>query len=278
MPSKNFPHPVLDPTSTDYPNCAFQFGARMYTTPNHYRFAVQFDLGSETLQSAIDNGNARYAVQVDCRWTSFRRVFKFAQSEGNIEIAENVMRGSVYLSPYILAEDGFVLESSEFNDLFKDMSFPLRRSYVLAWDNPREFFAEKAIDDLKNINSILQIVRSTKVQKPVEYNLNSEKIEIHLGQDDFEVYSSYKTNPLYQHSLMCMLALPALAFALTEHLRPDRDSNTFRWGRVLDRRIADLQLPPDADKDPWELAQTILDLPISRALQSIKIAQDRLDL
>jgi hypothetical protein len=277
MSNKSFPHPVLDPANSDYPNCGIQFRATMASTPITYRFEGQFDLGSDTLQSAIDAGNARYAIQLDCRWTSFRRVYKFDKPECVIEIPESALRGSVFLSPYILAEQNFTLSSDEFNELFRDLSFPLRRSYVLAWDHPQEFYAEKTLDDLKNINSILQVVRSAKVNTPIEYDLTRDKIEIHLPQEDFETYSLFKSNPGHQSSLMCMLALPALACALSEHLRPDREQSTLRWSRVLDRRIADLKLPTDSDKDPWFLAQRILDLPISRALKSIKTYQEGLD-
>jgi len=277
MSNKSFPHPVLDPTSSDYPNCGIQFRAGMVPSPIAYRFECQFDLGSETLQSAIDSGNARYAVQVDCRWTSFRRVYKSEKAAFEFELPENALRGSVFLSPYILAEQNFTLSSEEFNSLFKELSFPLRKSYVLAWDYPQEFYAEKTLDDLKNINAILQIVRSSKANGAVEYDLTQDKIVIWLPQDDFDSYSMLKSNPGYQTSLMCMLALPALACALADHLRPDREPSSLRWGRVLDRRIADLRLPIDSDKDPWDVAQKILDFPLSRALNSIKTYLHGLD-
>jgi hypothetical protein len=274
MSDKNFPHPVLDPTAEDYPSCAIQFRATMFSSPTAYRFSVAFDMGSDTLASEIQSGNASYAVQVDCRWTSFRKVYKFSTAETMIEIPENQLRDGVQLRPYVLANRDFTLASKEFDALFSAMSFPIRRGYVLAWDNPHEFFAEKSLDDLKNISSILQIVRSQKANVPVEYNLNSDKIEISLSEADFEAYSNYKKFPAYRNSFMCMLALPAVATALTDYLEAGTDKIAFRWVRVLKRRIEDLNLPPEADKDPWELAQKILDLPITRAIQSIKTFEE----
>ena len=270
MSNRSFPHPVLDPSAADYPNCGIQFRANLVTTPLVYRFECQFDLGSDTLQAAIDGGNARYAVQVDCRWTSLRRVYKSDNATLTFELPESTLRGSVFLSPYILAEQNFTLTSDEFNELFKELSFALRKSYVLAWDYPQEFYAEKTLDDLKNINAILQIARSSKTSGPTEYDLTKDKIVIWLPQEDFEIYSMLKINAGYQTSLMCMLALPALACALTDHLRPEREPGTLRWGRVLDKRLADLKLSADSDRDPWDLAHKILDFPVSRALKSIK--------
>jgi hypothetical protein len=272
MVKKSFPHPVLDPTAEDYPNCAIQFRAKMFSSPISYKFDVGLDLGSETLQSAIEAGNATYAVQVDCRWTSFRKVYKFPTFQTTIEIPENQLRDSVQVHPYILADREFTLKSEhEFHALFSAMSFPMRRGYVLAWDNPHEFFAEKTLDDLKNINAVMEVLRSKKVGVPVEYGLTGDKIEIFLPEADFEAYSSWKTNAAYRNSFMCMLALPAVAFALTDFLSaPESEKLSNRWGRVLQRRIADLKLPPDHDKDPLDLAQRILDLPITRAIQGIK--------
>lgn len=267
MASRSFPHPVLDPVASDYPNCGIQFRAMMYSSPSAYRFDVGVDLGSETLQAEIDSGNAAYAVQVDCRWTSFREVFQFTGTDHRIEIPEGRLRGSVWLRPYVVAKKAFNLSSDEFDALFKGMSFPLRRGYVLAWDNPLEFDAAKSLDDLKNINSVLQIVRSQKEGVPIEYGLTGEKIEIHLPKADYEAFSLYKNHPAFRHSLMCMLALPAIACAIQTHL--DDTSLQTRWSRVIERRIEEYRATGNVDVDPWKLAQLMLDLPISRAMQAM---------
>lgn len=267
MTGRSFPHPVLDPVSTDYPNCGIQFRAIMCSSPSAYRFDVGFDLGSETLQAQIDSGNAAFAVQVDCRWTSFREIYRFQKADRSIEIPEGKLRGSVWLRPYIVAEKEFMLSSAEFDLLFKDMSFPLRRGYVLGWDNPLEFDAAKSLDDLKNLNSVIQIVRTHKENVPIEYGLTGEKIEIYLPKADYEAFSLYKNHPAYRHSLMCMLAMPAIACAVQAYL--DDSSLQTRWSRVIERRIEECRAAGNNEDDPWKLAQLMLDLPISRAMQSI---------
>jgi hypothetical protein len=267
MASRSFPHPVLDPSATDYPNCGIQFRADMYSSPSAYRFEVSADLGSETLQAEIESGNAIFAVQVDCRWTCFREVYRFTSPGVSIEIPEGRLRGSVWLRPYIVAQREFTLASEEFDKLFKGMSFPIERGYVLGWDNPIEFDAIKSLDDLKNISSVLQIVRSRKEGVPIEYSLNGEKIEIHLPKADYEAFSLYKNHPAFRDSLMCMLAMPAIACATEAHLRDDNLQT--RWSRVIERRINEYRAAGNNEEDPWKLAQIMLDLPISRAMQSI---------
>lgn len=267
MASRSFPHPVLDPSATDYPNCGIQFRADMYSSPSAYRFEVSAELGSETLQAQIESGNAIFAVQVDCRWTCFREVYRFTSPGVSIEIPEGRLRGSVWLRPYIVAQREFTLASEEFDKLFKGMSFPIERGYVLGWDNPIEFDAIKSLDDLKNISSVLQIVRSRKEGVPIEYSLNGEKIEIHLPKADYEAFSLYKNHPAFRDSLMCMLAMPAIACATEAHLRDDNLQT--RWSRVIERRINEYRATGNNEEDPWKLAQIMLDLPISRAMQSI---------
>ena len=267
MASRSFPHPVLDPSATDYPNCGIQFRADMYSSPSAYRFEVSAELGSETLQAQIESGNAIFAVQIDCRWTCFREVYRFTSPGVSIEIPEGRLRGSVWLRPYIVAQREFTLASEEFDKLFKGMSFPIERGYVLGWDNPIEFDAIKSLDDLKNISSVLQIVRSRKEGVPIEYSLNGEKIEIHLPKADYEAFSLYKNHPAFRDSLMCMLAMPAIACATEAHLRDDNLQT--RWSRVIERRINEYRATGNNEEDPWKLAQIMLDLPISRAMQSI---------
>ena len=267
MASRSFPHPVLDPSATDYPNCGIQFRADMYSSPSAYRFEVSAELGSETLQAQIESGNAIFAVQIDCRWTCFREGYRFTSPGVSIEIPEGRLRGSVWLRPYIVAQREFTLASEEFDKLFKGMSFPIERGYVLGWDNPIEFDAIKSLDDLKNISSVLQIVRSRKEGVPIEYSLNGEKIEIHLPKADYEAFSLYKKHPAFRDSLMCMLAMPAIACATEAHLRDDNLQT--RWSRVIERRINEYRATGNNEEDPWKLAQIMLDLPISRAMQSI---------
>jgi hypothetical protein len=268
MIKRNYPHPVLDPFSTDYPNCGIQFTATMYAAPTTYRFHINFDIGSDSLLAEIANGNAVYAVQLDCMWTNYRVVIKSSTSEFPIEIDEEKLRGVVMLRPFLIAEKAFTLASNEFDPLFSGMSFPVRKGYVLGWDNPQEFNATKEIDELKNISSILQIVRLHKDGIPVRYDLTGEKIKIFLAEKDFQAYSNVRKHQAYRNALMCMLALPALSYAITALQQDNGEINT-RWARVIKSRTEDLRSNGNMEDDPLQIAQYLLDYPVSKALQGI---------
>ena len=242
----------------------------MFPGPTLYRFSMGFDLGSDTLLDHIQSGDAAFAVQIDSKWTNYRQVFQFSESEYEVEIPEHKLRGIFFLRPFIVAKKEFKLQSDEFNNLFGGMVFPMRRGYVLAWDNPQEFEAVKNLDDLKNINSVLQIVRSKKTNVPVEYKLDGDKIEIYLPEKEFEQYSVVKNHAGHRTTLMCLLALPAVAYAIKAYLDDGEAHSEARWVHVLKRRLEDLSKAGfNKDDDPFRLAQAMLDLPISRAIQAI---------
>ncbi|WP_162932133.1 hypothetical protein [Solimonas sp. K1W22B-7] len=269
MSSKSYPHPVLDPAGADYPNCGIQFEASMHPGPTTYRFDLRFEVGSDSLLDHIEAGDAIYAVQIDSKWTNYREVFQFSEATRHIEVPEHKLRGIFFLRPFIVAKQAFTLGSGEFADVFSGVAFPMRRGYVLGWDNPLEFDASKTLDDLKNINSVLQIVRNPKDNVPVEYNLDSDKIEIHLSQPDYDAYSAVKGLAGHRSTLMCVLALPAVTYAIKTFLE-DKDRNSeARWIHVIERRLQDLRNAGAHEDDPFKLAQAMLDLPISRAIQAI---------
>jgi len=271
---KNYPHPVLDPSGSDYPSCAVQFRSTMTATPTHYRFRIGFDLGSTSLLEAINHNHATFAVQVDCRWTSFRTLSISAAPEWEFLISEDKLRGAVLLKPLIIATRDFVLRSQEFSELFRHLDFNVSKGFILGWDNPIEFEAEKWVDSLKNLAAILTVVRSRKpFPFQIEYGLTGEKIEVHLTDRDYQHYSELKSNAAHRHSLMFMIALPAIAKGIQFLREKDpADQSPSRWERVLTRRVA--ELPPNIAEDPWVAAQVLLDFPFSRALDGIVAVEE----
>src|SRR6266705_732644 len=215
MPTRNWPHPVLDAQSGDYPNCAFQTRLQISQTKLDYKVRTEFDLGCDSLQKSIDAGDAQFLVQVSCARTAYRDAFSTGAQALDISIPEHELRDTFVISPYIVAKTAFQLGSDELASTFEGLAFTVRPGAVLAAAPAAEYVAEKVFDELKNISAIFEVVKQYDQNKEaVEYDLNRNKIAIFLPHKAYEDYRIFLSRPPYREMFVCSLVLPGLATAV----------------------------------------------------------------
>jgi len=275
MPTKNWPHPVLDAQTEDYPNCAFQTRFQVRQTKLDYKVVVNFDLGCESLENAVKAGDAQFLVQVHCVKTAYREIFPASVEELEFAIPEHELRDTFALSPFIVARREFDLASDEFAATFKGLKFKMRPGAVLAVGLPAEYEADKVFDELKNISAIFEVIKQPDRQaEAVEYDLTRNKIAIALPHAVYDEYRIFRPRPPYRESFVCSLVLPGLAAAL-EALGPeDSDGgDSLRWRRALRRKLKEINKSEVIKDESYKLAQELLEWPFGRALQAIRIAE-----
>jgi hypothetical protein len=192
MPTRNWPHPVLDSQSDDYPNCAFQARFLARQTKLDYMLHAEFDLGCESLEESIVAGDAQYLVHINCARTAYRAAFPVSTPSLEITIPEHELRDAFVVSPYIVSKAVFKLKSVELAPMFQELTFTVRPGAVLAVAPSVEYIAEKVFDELKNISAIFQVVKQySEAKNAVEYDLAGNKIVIalpHKSYDDYRIF------------------------------------------------------------------------------------------
>lgn len=275
MPTKNWPHPVLDAQTGDYPNCAFQTRFHVRQTKLDYKVRAEFDLGCETLEGAIASGKAQYLIQVSCVKTAFRDVYAAGAPQLEFAIAEQDLRETFVLAPYVVSKSDFELASKEFAPTFEGMTFTVRPGAVLAVAPAAEYVADKVFDELKNISAIFEVIKHHDHNaEAVEYDLTRNKIAIALPHEVYDDYRIFKSRPPHRESFVCSLVLPGLAAAL-EALGPEdaEGLGASRWRRVLRRKLKELGREEFSKDEAFKLAQELLEWPFGRALQAIRTAE-----
>lgn len=270
MAKKSWPYPVLDADCEDYPNCAFQATVDIKQTRTQFICDVRMDLGSATLQAAINDGNAAFAVQIHCPRTSHRQILKSKDNKFQFTLPEGTLRDDFMVQPLVVAEKSLMLASPEFAPTFSKMSFNIEPGYVLAIAPQITFSAEKRLDDLRNVRAIFFITRAHEGATVVDFDFEKDRIGIVLPQSDFALYNTFRNTPPYPQLLLCSLVLPALHQALVI-LGGDTadDAHAQRWKRVLRRCLKEAGEAGFEKDRAFEVAQKLLEQPINRALQSI---------
>ncbi len=159
---RDFPHPVLDPTGNDYPDCGFQAATIVEQTTDAFSIDIAFDVGSRSIEGLVSKGRAQYALQVHCPRTAFRRSFVSTKRSWDVDIPEAFLRDTFSVTPLIVSTADFAYRSNEFASIFRGLTFEIRRGYVLAVGPTLEYPAEKDIDDLNRLGAIFQIIRNKK--------------------------------------------------------------------------------------------------------------------
>jgi hypothetical protein len=247
----------------------------MRQTRKEFIGTVRMDLGSQTLQSAIDAGNAIYMIQVHCPRTSFRSSASSYTSEFQFEIAESTLRDDFTVQPFLVSSGNWELASAEFAATFEGLSFPIQKGYPLAVGPPVSFNAEKRLDDLRSVHAIFHVLKNPDAQQQlVEFDFERDRIAIFLSQDDYDHYKLFRARQPYSHLFVCSLVLPALQQALVLMKESETSNSTGpRWQRVIRRCLKDIQ-EGEFDKDrTFEVAQKLLEFPLSRAFAAVNTVE-----
>jgi hypothetical protein len=275
MPTKNWPHPVLDAETGDYPNCAFQARLKVRQTKLDYKIQAEFDLGCDSLDKYIASGNAAFIIQLSCASTAFRRVFSANEPLIDVAVPEHDLRDVFAISPYIVSTSTIELSTHELAPTFEGLTFAVRRGAVLAAAPSAEYVAEKVFDELKNISAIFEVIKHfDQHNSAIDYDLNRNKIAILLPHKVYEDYRIFRGRTPYREMFVCSLVLPGLAMAI-EALGPaDSDvADALRWRRALRRKLHLIDRDEFNREDCFKIAQELLEYPYSRAFQAISIAE-----
>lgn len=274
-----YTYPVLNEEKDDYLSSFFE------VITNHSMAGVnalqlEFDIlmNCDILQKKIDDGDAVFLIHIECSTTAFRTTVKSQMKNIQKKIPISRVTGTIEMVAFVIAiKDIKAFKSDDWNDDFENMQFSIEKGSVLAYQNLHELDITKDYEEFSNASSIFMIYkRITNEEKPIEVELESNKIKIGLGTDEYSIYTRFFKKPEMQAILNSMIILPALVFVF-EELKQDNGIEQFRnrkWyealERAYDKRGVNLENEIlSGEKKSIVLAQEAMDLPISHALTQI---------
>ena len=255
-----FPHPVLG--IEDDISGEFSVELIYRSDKDFITLSPTFKLQEEVLRQLIDDGKAYFLIQVYCRSTMYREVFKTKSVLPDpITIPSLRLRRDVEVHFFICAFqtiDKFF--SKNFNTEYNDSHFAIDRSDILAYGGKAKFTANKSPEELKSISSLIRVRNSQKATHPMWNEYDGEKIDIMLCEDDYNSYQFVLKNRIFHNLLHCSIVLPALIDALYFiDTNEAKDFEDRRWFKSL-REIKSKSKVADC----FQIAQNILDQPSDR--------------
>lgn len=263
--NRDYPHPVMGVMNNVGGELDIHLNVK--AGKDTIRLESIYHLDNDDLKSLIEEEKACYTVQVYCRSTMYRQVFKSNKSiSEQIVIQAYKLRDQVELDFFICAsEDLEKYCNSRAHKDYDNASFSIAKGDILAYGGHGLFYANKTPEELKAVSSFMQIDRYDVNNGPIQNFYDGDKIIIRLSKNDYEKYIEVAGNQYSEQLLHSAVVLPALMDAINK-TNTSTEFEECSWFQILKKLIEEQSKGND---NPLFAGQKILDNPLNRTFKTI---------
>lgn len=266
-PQKSYPYPVLRPQSDDYPKAEFEVTLNVERIQDTTAFTVEADfmLSDPDLLKLVEQGSARYVLQVRSPKTYYRAAFSASQNRIKEDFEHSLVEGRTEFSPFLVATDSIhAFCASGWHDDYEGMSFDIPTGSVLAVDQHVEYTIDTTEE--KPLGSIFVLGEANRISDGMwRIDHANDLVRIEMSPQDcarFKVARESANNRPEAAYIMNSIYLPALIWLLAEGDKDNEELSDRRWFRALDACLSRKGLPLLGMKsDRVKDAQQLLEYP-----------------
>ncbi len=274
----SFPYPVLGIGDDIEPRPSVT-KVNIEKTNRLFKFDVDLDMQNHDIAILIKKGDAKYACEVECPTTLYRRCFFSNEPHFHIELTRTALAGRVtFQCTVVVIKPIKNYYNSNVHEDYFGLYFDLELGDLLAFIGQFYYDADIKYDKLRSLGSFMQITEG-KMEKMPKFDLGGDKINIKLPTDMYNQYKdSILGNRQYSTIIHSSLVFNALVTALLYY---ESNQHTL-WARTLKYRIDNSPELEDfketlETQDPEEvmrLAQILLMNPYKRLFNSLPSLAD----
>lgn len=277
---KHYPYPVLnffDKTPEEI-NFSCTLDLEEIAELDMVKFKVVYSLNNKVLETLIEQNKATLGLHLECPSTMKRILLKTNSYKDEFEVPLKDLNKTIDVNFFILASDDIKnYENIEVDPYSEGLSFEVNKGDILAIGLPETLEIEK--EPLVETNSIFELVPTDKSDaKPIEVDLSSDKIRIHLPKRDFELMNQIHSETFYRADslLVAIYYTPAIVEALymIKNMYDERDEDQIDiirdniWYRSLKARLYHINLNIEElpSNNLLGIAHQMLDNPNKKAM------------
>lgn len=281
-----FSYPILSDFNEDYISSKFEVKYSIHTR-NFQTQILKIDilLEDKIIESYLNKNIAQLIIHIECSTTSYRKAYKLNGFDRSFEILidEDYMRDSIDVNVLIVLNQHL---DTYFNPNINKKYFgpnyqvnSLEKGNVLAATKTEIIELPDDNHDFENISSVINVGLSKHHNMRV--NIDSDIILIELPKKEYENYYLLSQTG-YADIVMTSTIMPCLIYILDKMSNTnDPIDNGLIWFKVIEKKIesADISISDINTKiSSVELAQMILENPLTRALDTMKKAVENYEL
>ncbi len=263
----SFPHPVLISDDGEIPG-NFEIDLE-YSLGDNIELAASVDIENNYLMNLIDSGRASICMEVDCKATVFKKLFKFNQSEFSKKIDHSLLAGKVKVGLFVLVEERIDNYTPDhMHEDYEGFEFSVDKGDILAYGDNFSFLAVKDEKKLSAPESLIKVRKGDKREDHMKVVLQNDIIEVFLSKKDFEEHgkiqnSSRKMAEMFHSAIV----LPALVYAINISMRAGEDFEGVDWYEIIKHRVENEMEESWDESNVMEIAQNLLESPVQRSIK-----------
>ena len=269
-PQKSYPYPVLRPQSDDYPKAEFEVTLNVERIQDTTAFTVEADfmLSDPDLLKLVEQGSARYVLQVRSPKTYYRAAFSASQNRIKEDFEHGLVEGRTEFSPFLVATDDIhAFRASGWHEDYDGMRFDIATGSVLAVDQHVEYTIDTT-EELR-LGSIFELVETNKLSDGMwRIDHANDRVRIELSPPDYARFTAARENVNNQPEsayIMNSVYLPALIYLLQDSDKDGDELSDRRWFRAVNARLEEKKLPLLGNESNRVIdAQHLLDYPFTK--------------
>lgn len=248
---------------------------------DNFVYELELLAQNEDIERLIEQGKAIYACVGICQTTFHHYYFTSENAKFTIAIPRKEVNNKIELKWMVLTKEAIPdYQSSLLNDDYQGgATFPLGAmiGYITSFE-----INASICDELRSLDEIFVVVKNIE-SNDISYSFDERKIKVKLPELQLEIFNNYGGKyPAIMHST---IVYQALVLAITK-LKDEDDSKD--WVYILKQYIdvMDSENIPSTDEigdegytleQAMEIANYILQVPIIRMFDDIKIAEQQVD-
>lgn len=271
--AKALPYPVLG-RGDDFTDSQFQSTLESAIRNGDGGDAVvlnyQFLLSSPEVTELLEEGRAKYALDVQCSDTLYRRVFE-CEPTGEIVFQAGELYGRVEIQPCIVAKSIVTdFRAADLNPEFGELGLTFQPGDVFAIDDAQVRFIEFS---RMKLESLVKVRRSEDMpDQEYRIDLDGELIIIYMGAGCKRVWDHFREDREVAPFLAMSIYKDCMHAAL-HALAVDDSATELRWGRALSEKLTrmGIEIPNDPSYNALSrLAQNfVANIGISRLIRNV---------
>lgn len=273
--NKLFPYPIMSGYNDDYLDNCFNVEIETIKDINNLAITLTYDLKNDELKELIDSKKLEVVYRIECSISSYRKIVKAKNIETKFLINNNEITGKVNVTSYIVATENIEnFTNKNFNEDYEGVSFYIAKGNIVAIGDSFSIIVDKDTDDLGNVPSIFSIIRrDTDLDRGMEIEIQDDKIKILLDTDTFSNYRNIVGTPSLLPIVHSSIILPALIYTLENVKQNASEFEDLGWFKSIRNKLRKSNIEFDEvyleQVTSYEIAQKILDMPISKAFGAI---------
>ena len=227
------PYPLLAPWTEDYEGASFRVDVPEAVLSNgrQVKVTLVFHLYSDTVRSLVENGKAKYAVEVSCPKT-FVRSTHDALDHNELVFEASEYDRNILLTPYVVSTGAIEKftspeHASEWRE-HRPEGFTIPTAGILAVGNTTRIILEESA-----VSSVIDLVANSNVPGGTfRVQLDDERIKIHVPVAEKEKIDAVRNNR--GSSVEFAALFPGLYLhAVAEGLRNLVEHESTRWAFTM---------------------------------------------